>query len=218
MKIAATILVAFGVLVVAHATDAEAQQRPSATDVDATLESWRSAKPDLLRDPSNSELLRAVRVRAQFHGDQRARVMLLNAGDPEALLRIKEQLLREDQPFDRAHAAQTLGLCSEPRLILGLIDYVNRDEAVESRRLSAGEEVMRIKPLSVIASEAIREIIVNAESFNEATRTWARRLSSGSTRADERAKIRAAIRSWWEQNQALLRAARYSEVQPPRGR
>jgi hypothetical protein len=185
---------------------------PMYARVDAILRNWKSGPPESLRDPSNSDLLAELRRKAQEPSERRVRVILLELQDPEIVQLCLGEFHEEST---RTDAAGTFALCNEAELILLFIGDLNREEGTKSSNLPAGEEVARITPVSVQATKVIQGIIAHSPQFNQSVKAWAAALPTLGQRVDDRDSARNAVRAWWNQNESLLRAKQYAQVQPP---
>lgn len=147
------------------------------------------------------------------NGDLRARIALLKLADPETVQTCLQRM-RSEHWSESSDAASELGASGQPELIVTLSEDLQVQEAAVPRSLVSGEEHFKIRPRSVLAAKAIRDIIVNAAEFHESVKGWARQLDSGTDRNFESG--RDAIRGWWKENESLLRAGKYQAVRPPR--
>ena len=208
-RLIAASLITFVIFNTVKGADSESFQ------TDTIWKNWKSTTSESLRNPANSKVIPVLRKYARDSADQRAQVLLLNLQDPEIVSFCNRDFHKADRPYDRAAAANTFALCSEPQLMLLFIDDLNRAESTKSSRVAAGEEVVRITPLSVLATEVIRGIIIHSPQFTQSVKDWAASLPKGSERIEDRDKARTLVRLFWQQNEPLLRSQRYTEVRPP---
>jgi hypothetical protein len=183
--------------------------------VSAAVRNWRAIKPEFLRDPANHELLVALREKAKNPNQIEARVMLLNAEDSSVIERCLAEL-HEDNAYHRAGAARVFERCNQPKLIVRLADDLNRQEGAKAVKISAGEEVVRMTPISVLATQAILGIILNGSHFGDDVKAWASKVPARGFRDDEHDVARTSVRKWWEENEKLIRAERYEQARPPK--
>jgi len=210
-----TLLLTLGVCALIGASHAAEPAVAAAGRAKTVLQNWKSVTSNFIRDPSQQEVVSVIRKEASRGTDDRARLALLNAEDPSTIQMCLDEL-RKGNAFTQARAARVLGGSGQVRLIPLLIEDLSREEETKSKRLSAGEEVVRITPVSVLATQAILEIIVEFTGFNPLTKAWATNLAGGSEKPSERERSRSAVRLWWQQNAQALNAQQYSRVQPPK--
>jgi hypothetical protein len=198
-------------------TASQAAQPVGAVSARATtaLQNWRSITSDFIRDPSQQDVVSVIRKEAVRGADDRARLVLLNAEDASTIQMCLDEL-RNGDAFQQARAARVVGASGQAGLIPSLAEELGRDEPTKSKRVSAGEEVIRVTPISVLATQAILNIIIESARFNPATKAWATSLAGGSEKPDDRERSRAALRLWWQQNASALKTRQYSRIQPPK--
>lgn len=182
--------------------------------VKATLRDWQTITPEFLRDPSNHELFVALKDKAKSPNQVKARVILLNAEEP-SVIELCLADLHQDNAYKRADAGRIFEQCNQPRLIVRLAGDLNRQESATALRIKAGEEVIRLTPISVFATQAIIGIIMNGRDFSEDVKAWASKLPAQGARDDEHDTARTAVRKWWQENEKLIRAESYAQVRPP---
>ncbi|MEY2550932.1 MAG: hypothetical protein QOG12_1076 [Verrucomicrobiota bacterium] len=208
MKIICYVLTASFVL--AASPFGQAQLPMPAVQADALLRN-QALTPAFAADPERQPVMRAVRLLAQ-NGDLRARLALLKIADPEIVQTCLTEM-RSQHWSQSADAASQLGASGQPRLIVLLSEDLLVEESAAPSTFVSGNEHVRIRPRSVLAAKAIRDIILNAPEFSEPLKSWARQLDTGTDRNFERG--REAIKSWWKQNERLLRDDKYQGVQAP---
>ena len=186
-----------------------------ATRVEQTLKNWRSVTSEMLKEPGNADLLLALKAQAANPRAVEARVLLLNLGDPTTVQACLADLRREGSN-DQAFALRALSLCSQPQLILALVDDLHRNESAKVKRAAAGEEISRIIPVSVLAARAIKHIILNSPQFRSDVKTWADQMQIGAGNSTEVENDRLRMRKWVKRNEALLRGSKYHLVEPER--
>lgn len=182
--------------------------------LDSVLKHPDTVTPQLINDSGNSDLVVALKHKAQNPRETAARVALLNAEDPETTQRCVNDLNKEAS-YDRGYAAQALSLSRRPQIIVLLAGYLKTSESATVKRIQAGEEVDRITPISVLAARIIRQIVLRSSAFSQSVTTWAAQLSMDKDHPQDWETSRAAIRKWFEQNESLLSSNRYGDVQPP---
>jgi hypothetical protein len=183
--------------------------------VNATLRDWQTITPEFLRDPSNHELFLALKDKAKSPNQVKARIMLLNAEEPSAI-ELCFADLHQNNAYQRADAGRVFEQCNQPRLIVLLASDLNRQESATALRINAGEEVIRLTPISVFATQAIIGIILNSRYFSEDVKAWASKVPAQGSRDDEHDTARTAVRKWWQENETLIRFERYGQVRPPK--
>ncbi|MEY2584387.1 MAG: hypothetical protein QOD80_413 [Verrucomicrobiota bacterium] len=198
-------------LVLGLRTPGEAELPPAAVQADALLRN-QALTPAFAAKPEHESVVRAVRMLAK-NGDSRARLALLKIADPETVETSLKQM-RSHHWAQSGEAAVELGASGQPVLILALSEDLLKQESAAPANFVSGDEHFKVRPRSVLAAKAIRDIIVNAPEFNEALKAWARQLDSGADRNFELG--REGIRAWWKQNQGLLRDGKYRAAHPPR--
>lgn len=187
----------------------------AASRVEMFLKNWKTVAPDFLNNPANRDLIPVVREAANKGADDRARLLLLKAGDAGTIQLCLDEMRREGT-YSQVAAARVLGASGQPGLIRFLAEDLNKDEPAKSKRISAGEEVLRITPISVLATNAILALIMQAPAFHGPTKAWATSFGPASENPAHREKARNSVRLWWKQNEAAIIAEDYSRVQPPR--
>ena len=196
---------------------AQAAQSDQSADsrAEPLLKNWKSAPPDFLNDPAHRDVVALIRKAAEKGADDRARLLLLKVEDP-ATVRMCLDEMRRENAYRQAAAAQVLGASGQPGLIRFLAEDLNINEPTRSKRIPAGEEVVRVTPTSVLATQAILEIVGQAQVFNHSMKAWATSLGPKSEDPAYRERTRDSVRLWWKQNEAAIKAGDYSRVQPPR--
>jgi uncharacterized protein YjiS (DUF1127 family) len=167
--------------------------------------------PEFASDPANQEIIAKIRRLAKA-GNLRSRRALLQIGDLEITDLCLERL-RAKHWFDSLDAAEALGASGQLGLIALLGSDLNTEESAQPTTLHSGEENFSIRPVSILATQVMRWLIVNSTEFRPEVKEWATHLEKPTDRNLENA--RAIMRIWWSQNESLLRTKQYAQVQPP---
>lgn len=189
---------------------ANAEPSPVYQAADLALKS-NAVTSEFARDPANATLVEQIRRQAKA-GNVKSKAALLRISDPE-ITALCLARLRSNHWSDSIEAAEDLGTSGQLSLIPVLASDLNTDQSTEPAVLHSGEENFRIKPVSVLATIVIRLLIVNSPEFRPEVRAWATQL--GGVNDLNRENARASLRSWWKQNESLLRAKQYSQAQVP---
>jgi hypothetical protein len=175
--------------------------------IDAVMRNWRSITPEYLHDPVNLALLTELRRKAHDSSYERVRALLLKIDDLETT----SLCLAEFQTNQRARG-DDIALSGNPKLILALAPALFREESPETKKFPDGDEVRRVRPLSVRAAFAIRELILNSTAFSPAVVISAKNaFEIGKINSET---LRARVRTWVTQNRPALATGNYSAVTP----
>ena len=175
---------------------------------DNLVSNWKSVPPDFARDPKNAKALEVIRTRARIPGEVRARTLLLKVGDPETVAKRLAEF--EITPLDRG---QDIALSGNPQLILELANALFKEENVTTQKLPAGEESVRMLPLSARAAMAIRTLILRSSVFNPSVKAWAKNLRE--IGAENIEQTRKSIRAWVKMNRGVIQNGRYADAKIP---
>jgi hypothetical protein len=160
--------------------------------------------PDVLKDPANSALLAELKQQALTSHRKDAVVPLLRMGDHDVL---HDTVSLYHKRIIRYYSEDALAESKTPDLIPLIGEDLNRNESATHGELRG--DIM-LSPLSVRTAEIIKDTILNSPAFSSSVRDWAKGLPVTGN------GLRQPMKVWWNQNKALLKAKRYSEVEPPR--
>lgn len=126
--------------------------------------------------------------------------LLVDLGDDAT---IDRYVTDQFSPGDRRTATHVLPSSKQPIVIARLGPSLLRDEPIN--------EIVLV-PRTVAAAQLCLTLVQRCPEFSQATKRWAAQLQS--TERD-RAILRSAVRAFWLENEAFLKAKNYQAVRPP---
>lgn len=168
--------------------------------------------PSFFGDPANQAVIDQIRRTAR-NGHIPSRIALLRVGDSE-MINLCLADLRSEHWSKTGRAADDIASSGRLKFIAMLAPDLNKDEDARPKVLRTGGENIRIRPVSVQAARAIQTLVRDSAQFSPEVRAWAAQLDKPAIDPYSEMK-RESVRTWWRENQHLLEAEKYGEVQPP---
>lgn len=168
--------------------------------VRAAFDNVQAMTPEVLRDPSNADLIAELRTMAMQSNATLATVLMIRYGDDAVIQDCVSRL-----PSERRRPMRQLIMAGNPRAIAFLAADFNRQESADG--FFVGDQ-LRFGP-SMNAASVVRQIVMESSVFSPDVRQWAKGLPPLLP------GMRDGIRAWWAKNQAALLAEDYAAVVPP---
>ena len=136
--------------------------------------------------------------------DVAAKMILLRLADPETMQRTVDAFMRKNDMF----AYNDLTWSEQAAIIPYIADGFYLEDEVNAKLHIVGG--IRVVPQAWRATYVAGEILINSQQFSQDVRTWAKTDRTKSIQVR-----RAALRTWWKQNEGFFKAFNYKAVRPP---
>lgn len=186
---------------------AAAEPKTLSRRVDAITRAWNKVPAEVLRDPSNADVLDELRRKARLSSNQVHRALLLRIGDPETVQTCIKDLYAEVRDTGAAFIDS-----GNVRLILSLCAPLFEEESARSERFMSNGEASYLRPVSVRAAWAIREMIRSGSAFSPEVVEWATNLRIG---VKDGEAGRQKIREWVTVNKNALETGNFAAAKVP---
>lgn len=212
------IVIAFAGLQSALANDAEE------IVLAALREKWRTVNLGFVTPANRDQVLPLLRDIATQKVRQIGTVIPNNLVAKMILLRLADQETIEwtvgeyQRHYGSRHGysiAEELAWAEQAAIIPHLAPDFFRDDGKQSTfKSSGGGETIRVVPQSAFSAFTTLKLVAASAQFPAATRDWARQRRNAGVSPFE--ALRADMRVWWKQNEAVFKAGNYLAVQPLR--